>query len=293
MGYRVLADATTAVHFGFLAYVIAGGFLAWRWLRAIWPHLPLAGWGLITVVFHLECPLTRMEDWARRRAGEPGLTTGFIDHYLAGVVFPERYAGLVGLLAAIAVGVSWIGASIRWRSCGRPPASQAHATLASAAIAVARHRIRTVGTREAARVVQAGHPPVGPQRLPRLAYDCQHDPRRPKSRPARPCGCGGDRGKTDTSMSRVFGSLSEPLLSAAARDRPAPPHRTCPSKRVRPTSPSLARKADGGQTGRHGFRTLVEATCRRVRLPIHWPTGSPDGGRRSRSSRICPSPAGA
>jgi hypothetical protein len=29
--------------------------------------------GLITVVFHLGCPLTDLEDWARRRAGEPGL----------------------------------------------------------------------------------------------------------------------------------------------------------------------------------------------------------------------------
>jgi hypothetical protein len=62
-----------ALHFGFLGYVVAGGILAWRWPRAIWPHLPLAGWGLITVVFHLGCPLTDLEDWARRRAGEPGL----------------------------------------------------------------------------------------------------------------------------------------------------------------------------------------------------------------------------
>ncbi|MCW2639186.1 MAG: hypothetical protein JWP76_1492 [Dactylosporangium sp.] len=107
-----------AVHFGFLVYVVAGGFLAWCWPRAIWPHLPVAGWGLITVVFHLGCPLTDLEDWARRRAGEPGLTTGFIDHYLAGVVYPERYAGVVGLLAAVAVGMSWIGASIRWRGRG-------------------------------------------------------------------------------------------------------------------------------------------------------------------------------
>jgi hypothetical protein len=113
MGYRVLADAAMALHFGFLAYVVAGGFLAWFWRRAIWPHLPLAGWGLITIVFHLDCPLTRLEDWARRRAGEPGLAGGFIDHYLAGVVFPERYAGLVRLLAAAAVIASWIGASVR------------------------------------------------------------------------------------------------------------------------------------------------------------------------------------
>ena len=73
MGYRLLADATMAVHFAFLGYVVAGGFLAWRWPRAIWPHLALAGWGFSTLVFHQECPLSVLEDWARRQAGEPGL----------------------------------------------------------------------------------------------------------------------------------------------------------------------------------------------------------------------------
>jgi hypothetical protein len=136
MGYRVLADATMVVHFAFLAYVVAGGFLAWFWLRAIWPHLVFAGWGLVTVVYHLNCPLTFLEDWARRRAGGPGLTTGFIDHYLTGVVYPERYAAVVRLLAAAAVVVSWVGAWIRWRGRGHtvitrpgthhPPLSEDH-----------------------------------------------------------------------------------------------------------------------------------------------------------------------
>jgi uncharacterized protein DUF2784 len=113
VGYRLLADATMALHFGFLAYVVTGGFLAWRWRRAIWPHLLLAGWGFSTIVFRLNCPLTYLEDWARRRAGEAGLTAGFIDHYLTGVVYPERYAGLVQALAATAVAVSWLGVALR------------------------------------------------------------------------------------------------------------------------------------------------------------------------------------
>ncbi|NJC72280.1 DUF2784 domain-containing protein [Planosporangium thailandense] len=113
MGYRVLADATMTAHFAYLAYVVTGGFLAWRRPRAIWPHLALAGWGLATVALHLDCPLTALEDRARRQAGEPGLTNGFIDHYLAGVVYPERYSGLVRLLAAVTVGVSWTGTALR------------------------------------------------------------------------------------------------------------------------------------------------------------------------------------
>jgi Protein of Unknown function (DUF2784) len=115
MGYRVLADATMAVHLGFLAYVVAGGFLAWRWPRAILPHLLLAGWGGSAIAFHLNCPLTFLEDWARRRAGEQGLPGGFIDHYLVGVIYPQRYAGLVEVLAILAVALAWTGALVRWR----------------------------------------------------------------------------------------------------------------------------------------------------------------------------------
>ena len=110
MAYHLLAEATMVVHFAFLAYVVAGGFLAWRWPRAIWPHLTAAGWGLSTLVFHFHCPLTWLEDWARRKAGGPGLTNGFIDTYLTGVVYPERYTDLLRVLAATAVAVSWAGA---------------------------------------------------------------------------------------------------------------------------------------------------------------------------------------
>ena len=104
------------VHFVFLGYVVAGGFLAWRWPRAIWPHLALAGWGFSTLVFHQECPLSVLEDWARRQAGEPGLKhRGFIDTYLTGVVYPARSMALVQMLAAVVVAVAWAGAVRRHR----------------------------------------------------------------------------------------------------------------------------------------------------------------------------------
>ena len=108
MGYRLLADAAMLVHFGFLVFVVTGGFLAWRWPWVIWPHLVLALWGFSTIVFSLRCPLTDVEDWARERGGERPLSgTGFIDHYLENVVYPERYTRAVQALAALAVLVSW------------------------------------------------------------------------------------------------------------------------------------------------------------------------------------------
>lgn len=100
------------VHFLFLAYVVTGGFIAWRWPRTIWLHLAVAGWGFSTVVVGFTCPLTYVEDWAREKAGDQGLTTGFIDTYLEGVVYPQRFAGLMQLLAGIAVVISWIGYAI-------------------------------------------------------------------------------------------------------------------------------------------------------------------------------------
>ncbi len=119
MGYRVLAETTMAAHFAFIAYVVSGGLLAWRWPAAIWPHLAAAGWGLVTIAFHLNCPLTYVEDWARRRAGQHGLPTGFIDHYLTGVIYPAKYSGLIQLAAAVVVVGSWVGVALRWRAATR------------------------------------------------------------------------------------------------------------------------------------------------------------------------------
>jgi hypothetical protein len=116
MGYRLLADAVMLVHFAFLAFVVFGGFLAWRWPWVIWPHLALAGWGFSTIVFSLRCPLTDVEDWAREHGGEQPLSgTGFIDHYLENVVYPERYTRQIQVLAALVVVVSWVVLFLRRR----------------------------------------------------------------------------------------------------------------------------------------------------------------------------------
>lgn len=113
MGYHLLAEATMVVHFAFLVYVVTGGFLAWRWPRLIWPHLALAAWGFSTITIGFHCPLTYVENWGRQHAGEQGLPpSGFIDHYIEGVVYPERYTGLIQFLAGTIVVISWIGALV-------------------------------------------------------------------------------------------------------------------------------------------------------------------------------------
>lgn len=104
------------VHFAFLAYVVVGGFIAWRWPRAFWPHLAAAMWGGGIVIWHWTCPLTYVENWGRQQAGERGLRTGFIDHYLEGVIYPERYTGPLQFLVFSAIAISWLVLVLRLRS---------------------------------------------------------------------------------------------------------------------------------------------------------------------------------
>ncbi len=107
--YRLLADATAGVHFLFVAYLVVGGFLACRWRWTIWTHVPAVVWGFSTVLFGFVCPLTELENWSRRRAGEAGLPpSGFIDHYLTGVLYPRSALELVRVLVVIVVVASWV-----------------------------------------------------------------------------------------------------------------------------------------------------------------------------------------
>ena len=113
---RVLAVITAALHLAFVAYVVLGGFLAWRWRKALVPHALAVAWGVVAVTFSPSCPLTVLEDYYRRRGGETGLTRGFINTYIQGVLYPAQYMELVRSLAALVVAVSWfVGIYLWWR----------------------------------------------------------------------------------------------------------------------------------------------------------------------------------
>ena len=102
------------VHFTFLVYMAVGGFVAWRWRRTIWAHLAVAAWGVLSILTGVECPLTLVEDWARRHAGQEALpASGFIDHYIEGVIYPEQYTNLARLGVAVLVLFSYAGYVLR------------------------------------------------------------------------------------------------------------------------------------------------------------------------------------
>ena len=110
MQYAWLATAVLMLHAAFLVYLAVGGFLAWRWPRTIVVHVAVVAWGVGSVLVGYGCPLTRLEDWARRGAGQEGLVAGgFIDQYLTGVVYPERFLVLAQAAVGLLVAVSWWG----------------------------------------------------------------------------------------------------------------------------------------------------------------------------------------
>jgi Protein of Unknown function (DUF2784) len=113
--YVVAVWLTVAAHFAFIAYLVAGGFLALRWPRTIWLHVPVVIWGVGIVALRYDCPLTWLENWARPRADMRPLPEGFIDHYITGVLYPANYVVVVEAVVFAIVIASWIAFAVSMR----------------------------------------------------------------------------------------------------------------------------------------------------------------------------------
>ncbi len=96
MWYRVAADAVVVVHLLFIAFVIGGSLLTWRWPKIAWVHIPVAVYGALVEFVGFTCPLTPLENYLRRRSGESGYRGGFIAHYLVKVIYPPGLPVILG-----------------------------------------------------------------------------------------------------------------------------------------------------------------------------------------------------
>jgi hypothetical protein len=106
--YEIVVALAVAAHFTFLAYLVVGGFVALRWPRTIWLHVPTVLWGVAITTEHLDCPLTWVENWGRAKAGMPPLPSqGFIAHYITGVLYPAGWLGGVQVAVFAVVVASW------------------------------------------------------------------------------------------------------------------------------------------------------------------------------------------
>jgi hypothetical protein len=109
---RLLADLLVLIHFAFVVFVVAGGFLTLRWPALRWVHLPAAIWGGWIELSGGICPLTPLENTLRQRAGEAPYAGDFVGHYVLPVLYPSGLARstqlILGLLVvAVNVGVYW------------------------------------------------------------------------------------------------------------------------------------------------------------------------------------------
>ena len=110
MSDRLLADAIVLLHAAFVVFAVAGGLLVARWPRVAWLHLPAVVWAAWVEIAGWACPLTPLENFFRRRAGDAEYTTSFVEHYLLPALYPSALSRelqwlLGGLVLAINVAV--------------------------------------------------------------------------------------------------------------------------------------------------------------------------------------------
>lgn len=94
---RLIADVVLVVHFavivfvvGGLLVVVAGNLRGWAWVNDL--RFRVAHLLAIAVVVAQSwlgrlCPLTELESWLRRRAGEAAYERSFIGHWLERIVY--------------------------------------------------------------------------------------------------------------------------------------------------------------------------------------------------------------
>jgi hypothetical protein len=100
--YRMLADAVLALHFGFVAFVVAGlllillgGARGWGWVHD--PYFRIAHIAAIAIVvaqawLGVLCPLTTLEMWLRGRAGDASYAGSFIAHWIERLLYYDAPA---------------------------------------------------------------------------------------------------------------------------------------------------------------------------------------------------------
>ena len=102
---RIAPELILATHFAFILFALFGGFLALVDLRWVWVHIPAVVWSAVVNLAGWTCPLTPLEQMLRQRASLDGYEGGFIEHYIAPLVYPRGMPRRLELTAALSVTV--------------------------------------------------------------------------------------------------------------------------------------------------------------------------------------------
>jgi Protein of Unknown function (DUF2784) len=113
MIYRALADFVLLLHMAFVVFAALGGVLAFKWRRVAWFHIPAALWAALIEFVGWECPLTPLENWLRRKGGEAGYQTGFIERYLLPLIYPAPFPRTLHVVLGLLV--LGVNLAIYWR----------------------------------------------------------------------------------------------------------------------------------------------------------------------------------
>lgn len=106
MIYRIAADTILLLHLAFSLFAVLGGVLVLRRPSLLRVHLAAVLWGVVIEWADWICPLTPLENFFREKGGQGGYAGGFIEHYVATLLYPEhltialRYLLGIGLVAA-------------------------------------------------------------------------------------------------------------------------------------------------------------------------------------------------
>ena len=78
-----------------LVLILAGKLLEWAWVRNWWfriSHLAAIGVVVLQAWLGQVCPLTTLEMWLRREAGDATYTGAFIAHWLEAILYYQAPA---------------------------------------------------------------------------------------------------------------------------------------------------------------------------------------------------------
>jgi hypothetical protein len=102
MIHRVLARLVLMGHVAYVAFVIFGSLLVFRWPGIVYLHLIAVAWAFATLAFDLGCPLTPWEKAALRRGGIEPYPEGFLQHHILRTRFSREHSRrnhtIIGLL---------------------------------------------------------------------------------------------------------------------------------------------------------------------------------------------------